>query len=206
MLKIWGRDNSINVQKVLWCCDELEVPFTRTDAGGEYGGLDTPQALTRNPNRLIPVLEEDGLVLWESNAMVRYISDRYGRGSLAPEDPRVRADADRWMDWQLGTVWVHFRPVFIGLIRTPPEQRDNDAIATALRRTNDAMRILDGALAGRDFVAGDHLTMGDIPMGAVAYRWFNMDLERPAVPHVEAWYQRLTERPAYRKIVMLPIT
>lgn len=206
MLKIWGRNNSINVQKVLWCCEEMDVPFTRLDAGGEFGGLDTAEFRQRNPNGLVPVLEDDGFVLWESHAIVRYLADRHGRGGLWPEDVCVRADANRWMDWQLGCVWPPFRVMFIGLVRTPAAQRDDAAIASALRGVTDYMRILDAHLKDHEFVAGDHFSMGDIPLGATAYRWFNMDIERPDLPHLETWYQRLAVRPAYRKVIMLPIT
>lgn len=206
MLKIWGRNNSINVQKVLWCCEEMDVPFMRIDAGGEFGGLDTAEFQRRNPNGLVPVLEDDGFVLWESHAIVRYLADCHGRGGLWPEDVRVRADANRWMDWQLGSVWPPFRVVFIGLVRTPATQRDDAAIASAFRSVTDYMRILDAHLKDREYVAGDHFSMGDIPMGAATYRWFNMDIERPDLPHLERWYQHLAARPAYRKVIMLPIT
>ncbi len=206
MLKIWGRNNSINVQKVLWCCEELSIPFSRVDAGGPFGGLDSPEFRQRNPNSLIPVVEDDGLVLWESNAIVRYLAERHGRGSLWPDDAHQRADADRWMDWQLSTLWPPFRVVFLGLVRTPPAKRDNAAIARSLDSTNQSMRILDDHLKDRQFIGGDHFNMGDIPLGCAAYRWLNMDIERPDLPHVRAWYERLTERPAYRTVVMLPIT
>lgn len=121
MLKIWGRANSINVQKVLWCCDELSLEYERIDAGGPFGRTQNPDYLAMNPNGLIPTISDDGFTLWESNAIVRYLAAKHGVGGLCPEDLRERADADRWMDWQLGTLWVALRPVFIGLVRTPPK-------------------------------------------------------------------------------------
>ncbi|TXF11325.1 glutathione S-transferase family protein [Pelomicrobium methylotrophicum] len=206
MLKIWGRANSINVQKVLWCAEELGLPYQRIDAGMEYGVVNTAEYRKLNPNGLVPTLEDGNLVLWESNAIVRYLAARYGAGSLWPTDPAVRADSDKWMDWQVSTLWTRLRPVFWGLIRTPPEKRNAQEIETAYQKTREAFAILDQALAGRQYVAGDAFTMGDIALGVAAQRWFNLPVERPAAPNLEAWYQRLRERPAFSKIVDHPLT
>ncbi len=206
MLRIWGRSNSINVQKVLWCCEELDVPYHRVDVGGPFGGNREPEYLRLNPNGLVPTISDGGFVLWESNAIVRYLAARHGMGTLCPEDLAERADADRWMDWQLGTLWANFRPAFIGLIRTPPEKRDPADIATAIGKTAESWAILDAHLTDRDYVTGLSLTMADIPLGAAAYRWFSLDIERPPMPNLEAWYERLCARAPYRANVMLPLS
>jgi glutathione S-transferase len=206
MLKVWGRPNSVNVQKVMWTVAELGLAHERIDVGGAFGGLDTPDYGARNPNRLIPVLEDGDTVVWESNAIVRYLAARYGTGSLWPEDPARRADADRWMDWQLTTVQPAMGPVFIGLVRTPPERRDTAAIQAHAQRLVEAMRLLDGHLAGRRFVAGDALTMGDIPLGCVCWRYLELAIDRPDLPSLTSWYQSLTARPAYREHVMIPLS
>ena len=206
MLRIWGRSNSINVQKVLWCCEELDVPYNRVDVGGPFGGNREPEYLRLNPNGLVPTISDGGFVLWESNAIVRYLSARHGMGTLCPEDLAERADADRWMDWQLGTLWANFRPAFIGLIRTPPEKRDGASIATAIGKTARNLAILDAHLAGREYVTGPSLTMADIPLGVSAHRWFNLDIERPPMPNLEAWYERLCARGPYRATVMSPLS
>jgi glutathione S-transferase len=206
MLKIWGRTSSINVQKVMWAVAELGLAHERVDAGGPFGGLDGPDYAAMNPNRLIPVLQDgDTTTVWESNAIVRYLAARYGAGGLWPEDPARRSQADRWMDWQLTTLQPALRPVFLGLIRTPPERRDTAAIAAGAERLGQAMRILDGHLATRAFVAGDALTMGDIPVGCVCWRYANLDIARPDLPNVAAYRQRLEARPGYRAQVMLPL-
>ncbi|MEK0082531.1 glutathione S-transferase family protein [Benzoatithermus flavus] len=206
MLKVWGRANSLNVQKVMWAVAELGLPYERIDVGGAFGGLDTPAYAALNPNRLIPVLEDGGTVVWESNAIVRYLAARYGAGTLWPEDPATRAAADRWMDWQLTTLQPSLSPVFLGLVRTPPEQRDMAAIGIHAERLGQAMRILDDHLAGRRFVAGDALTMGDIPLGCVYWRYVNLAIDRPELPNLAAWHERLAAREAYRQNVMLPLT
>ena len=207
MLKIWGRTNSINVQKVVWTLAELGLAHERVDAGGSFGGLDGPEYGALNPNRLIPVLQDgEGVVIWESNTIVRYLAARYGAGSLWPEDPARRADADRWMDWQLSTVQPAMGPVFLGLVRTPPDQRDMAAIRMHAARLGQAMRILDGHLARHRFVAGDALTMGDVPVGCVAWRYLNLAIERPELPHLARWSAELQARDAYRRHVMLPLT
>ena len=206
MLRIWGRSNSINVQKVLWCCEELDVRYRRVDVGGPFGGNREPEYLRLNPNGLVPTISDGGFVLWESNAIVRYLAARHGMGTLCPEDLAERADADRWMDWQLGTLWASFRAAFVGLIRTPPEKRDRANIARAIRKTAGNLDLLDAHLAGRDYVTGPSLTVADIPLGVTAYRWFTLDIERPAMPNLEAWYERLRARGPYRAIVMSPLS
>lgn len=206
MLKVWGRTNSINVQKVMWTLGELGRAHERVDVGGAFGGLETAAFAALNPNRLIPVLEDGDTVVWESNAIVRYLAARYGSGGLWPADPSARAAADRWMDWQLTTLQPAISPVFWGLVRTPPERRDMGAIEAAAARTADAMAILDAALGSRRFVAGDGLTMGDIPVGCVAWRYHQLDIPRPPLRHLERWFGELQTRDAYRRHVMLPLT
>lgn len=206
MIKIWGRKNSVNVQKVLWCCDELGIPYERVDAGGEFGGTREPEYLAMNPTALIPTIRDDGFTLWESNTIVRYLAAQYGTGPLWPEDPTARALAEKWMDYQLGTVWVAFRAAFLGLVRTPPEKRDPDQIEASLKSTAEALAILDAHLAGEDYVAGADLTVGDIALGSTVYRWLNMEIERPKMANLEAWHDRLATRSAYQKNVMVSFT
>jgi glutathione S-transferase len=206
MLRIWGRTNSINVQKVMWAVGELGLAHERIDAGGAFGGLDTPEYGALNPNRRVPTIDDDGTVLWESNACVRYLAARYGAGGLWPEDVKRRGRSDLWMDWQQTSLLPDMTVVFWGLIRTPEAQRDQAAIAAAVERLGATWRILDQHLATRRFVTGDSLTMGDIPVGASCYRYYGLPIARPPLPNVEAWYERLKERRAFREHVMLPIT
>jgi glutathione S-transferase len=206
MLKLWGRINSINVQKVLWALEELKVPYQRTDAGLQYGVVNEPFYRKMNPNGRVPTIEDDGLVLWESNAIVRYLSAKHGAGTLWPSDPRERADVDRWMDWATSTVAPAMTPVFWGLVRTPPEKRDHKAIAEGVEKAAQAFQALEQCLENRDHVGGKSFTMGDIPLGTFVYRWYAMDVKRPALPRVEAYYKKLQQRPAYKKHVMLTLS
>ncbi|MGH6912816.1 MAG: glutathione S-transferase family protein, partial [Geminicoccales bacterium] len=185
MLKIWGRTNSINVQKVMWAVGELGLEHERIDAGGAFGGLDTDAYGRLNPNRKVPTVEDGELVVWESNACVRYLAARYGAGTLWPEDPAQRAVADMWMDWQQTTLLSDMFVVFWGLIRTPEDKRDHAAIEAAAKRLGGLWPMLDDRLATRRFVAGDAFTMGDIPLGAVCYRYYGLPIEWPRLPHVE---------------------
>ena len=205
MLRILGRRTSGNVMKPVWVLDELGVEYEREDVGGKFGGNREPGYLAMNPTGLVPTLVEDDFVLWESNAVTRYLCEKYGHGSLFPADPRVRATADTWMDWQQTTCAPMMLPVFWGLVRTPEAERDYDRINAGIERGYEVWGMLDRHLEGRAFVAGDELTMGDIPIGPQAHRWFNLVDERPPMPNLEAWYQRLTERPAFQKNVMIPI-
>jgi glutathione S-transferase len=203
VLEIWGRKNSMNVQKVLWCCEELGIPFRRHDAGGLFGGTSEEEYLARNPTGLVPTITEGDFALWESNAIVRYLSAKHGSGALWPEDPVERAFADKWMDYQLGTLWPAFRDALLGLIRTPPEQRDPAKIESSIRRTGEVLTLLDTHLRDHEFVAGPSLTMGDISLGSSVYRWLELDIEGPDLQAIEAWHTRLEVRPAYQRTVMV---
>ena len=204
-MKIWGRHTSINVQKVLWTCSEVGVEYERVDVGGAFGGLDTPAYRRLNPNARIPVLEEDGMVLWESNTIVRYLAATRSSGELCPQAPAARADAERWMDWQLCHVLPGMVTLFFGLIRTAAWERNVVAIEQARQLTETSWQLLDRHLETRKFVTGERFTMGDIPVGAFAYRWLALPIVRPLLPHLQAWYERLCERPAFRRHVMLPL-
>ena len=206
MLTIWGRANSGNVRKVLWCLEELGLAYERRDAGGAFGIVNDPAYRALNPNGLVPTLQDGALTVWESGAIVRYLAARHGAGTLWPEDPAARAVADQWMDWTGTTVQPAFGPAFVGLVRTPPEKRDTAAIAASLAATAARLAIADAALAQHPFLAGDRLTMADIPLGAIVYGWFGLAAERPPLPHLEAWYNRLAARPAYRTGAMTPLT
>lgn len=204
MIEVFGRANSLNVQKVLWCLGELGVAFERRDVGGLYGGNKEPWFLERNPTGLVPMVSDAGFDFWESNTIVRYLAARYGSGSLWPEDPRTRALSERWMDYQLGTVFPAFKDAVLGLIRTPPENREPGKIAASVKATGETLKVLDGHLEGRAHVAGDALTIGDVALGPTVYRWLTLDLDRPTLPNLEAWHDRLADRPAYREHVMVP--
>lgn len=206
MLTVWGRADSSNVQKVLWCLDELGVAYKRIDIGGAFGGNDTAGYRAKNPNGLVPAVEDDDLVLWESNSILRYLAAKYGEGRLWPADPGHRARTERWMDWQLSTAGPALVPVFWGLIRTPPAERNSAAIEAARAKYAALMPILDRQLAAEPYLSGSSFGVGDIPMGVCTYRWYTLDVVRPDTPNLQAWYGRLQERPAFRAHVMCPLT
>lgn len=205
-MRILGRATSINVQKTVWMCAELGLPIERVDVGGSFGGNDRPEFLAKNPNGLVPVLEDGDFVLWESHSIVRYLAETRGGDPWFPKDVRRRAQANQWMDWALATLIPTFNPMFLQLIRTPPERRDNAFVARQKAASEPLFRILDAQLAKSDFVIGDQPTMADIPLGAAVYRWLHLPIERPALTHVQNYFKRLSERPAYRQHVMLPLT
>ena len=205
MLKIWGRTNSVNVKKALWCIEELGLHYERVDAGMQHGVVNTPEYRKLNPNGLVPTIEDDGFVLWESHTIVRYLAAKHSAGKLLPLDLRERANAERWMDWAF-TFQAAFRPVFWGLVRTPPEKRDPAAIEDGRKKSAELLATLDTALSGRSYVAGNAFTVGDIPIGCHVHLWMRLPIERPKHPALEAWFARLLERPAYRKVVDIPLT
>lgn len=206
MLKIWGRTNSINVQKVLWACVELGLPFERIDAGMQYGVNNTPEYRAMNPNGLVPLISDDGFLLWESHAIVRYLARKHGAGSLCPADPRSAADADRWMEWYSTTLWNHMKPVFWNLVRTPPEKRNLAEVEDNRQKLAGYLAMADAHLAEHEYFAGPAFTMADIPHAVLAHRWFNVPIERPPLPHYERWFKTVSARPGFRKHCAAPLT
>ena len=196
MIEVWGRKNSFNVQKVLWCCEELDVSYQRHDAGGLFGGTDEDGYLAVNPTGLVPTISDEGFTLWESNAIVRYLSAKHGAGTLWPEDPAQRALADKWMDFQLGTLFPAFKDTLIGLVRTPPDQRDQEKIGASVRATAGVLPVLDGHLGEHDYVAGSSFTMGDIALGSLVYRWLDAG-HRPAGPPFAPGLARASRRTSF---------
>lgn len=201
MLTVWGRNNSTNVKKVLWCLEELGLRYERIDVGGQYGKLNEPLYRTLNPNGLIPCLQDDDFILWESNTIVRYLAAQYGEETLYLADARRRASAEKWMDWASSSVVEPFKAVFIGLVRTAPEQQDKVKIAQGIEQLNKLMTIADTALDKQAYLSGDQFGIGDIPLGCLAYAWFNLQIERPELPHLQRWYQQLAQRPAFQKVI-----
>lgn len=205
MLQIWGRTSSINVQKVMWAVGELGVEHVRHDAGGKAGGLDTPEFGAMNPHRTVPVIDDDGTVVWESGSILRYLAAKYGAGTLWPEDPAERAAADQWAEWAHTTLQPHFLRLFQASARTPPPKQNVQRVMTLAQRVLVLYRRLETQLEGRPFITGDRLTFGDIPAGATLYRCYEMDFPvRPDLPNLRAYYDRLREREAYHQHVEIP--
>ena len=202
MLKIWGRPYSSNVIPVLWTANELGLDYELQLAGGSFGKLDGDDYAKINPNRMIPAIEDDDFALWESNSIIRYLSSRYGAGTLYPDDLQTRALANQWMDWCSTLAFGPVIYLFFATVRTEPADRDPAKIADLRDQAVKNLRLLDAHLSNQKYVAGDEFTMGDIPLGCVAYRFYNVDVDRPSLPNVEDWYARLSERPAYRDHVM----
>lgn len=205
MLKIWGRRNSFNVQKVMWLIGELELPHEHIPLGGSYGGLDKAEFLALNPHGRIPVVQDGETVVWESQAILRYLAARYGQGRFWSEDARERALIEEWMEWSQTALQPDFlNGVFWGFYRTPEKERNWEAINASIERSNKHFLLLNKHLEYRPFINGDSFSLADIPAGALLYRYFELEIKRPSLPRVEAWYQRLQTRPAYRQHVMVP--
>ena len=208
MLKIWGRNTSSNVQKVIWALAEMKLPFERIDVGGAFGKTKDPFYLAMNPNSLVPTLEEeDGFTMWESNSIVRYLAAKYQNRTLDPADPKMRARAQMWMDWQLSVMAPAITPVFWGMIRTPPEKRDLKAIEAGKEKTIVAARMMDQQLSKTSFMAGDEFSYGDIPVGIMIYRYTQLIPERPATPDLDRWYAAISSRAAFKEqIAVVPLS
>jgi len=208
MIKIWGRNTSSNVQKVMWAIGEMKLPHQRIDVGGSFGKNNEPPYLAINPNGLVPTLEEeDGFTLWESNSIGRYLAAKNADRTLEPADLKTRALAQKWMDWQLTVMGPAITPVFWGLIRTPPEKRDPNAIAAAKVKTVAAAKMLDDQLGKTKYLAGDAFSYGDIPVGIMIYRYVQLIPERPPTPHLDRWYAAISSRQAFKEqIASVPLT
>lgn len=203
MLTIWGRLNSHNVKKVAWFAQELGIEHVRHDVGGKFG-MDGAY-LAKNPNALVPTIEDGDLILWESNAILRYLAARYGGDAFWPNDPARRALADRWMDWQFSYADAQ-RDAFLNLVRRTPDIRDAAAVVRSAQACAKQMTTLDRFLAETPWLSGSEFGVGDVPMGVYVHTWFALEIERPELPHVANWYARLRERPSYASQVMIPLS
>ncbi len=203
-LTLWGRISSCNVQKAVWVLEELGLPYQRIDAGGQFGGLDDPAYRAMNPHGKVPTLRDGDTVVWESDAIIRYLAARYGDGGLWPADPAQRAAADQWLAWANATLYRDWIDLFWMCVRTPEE--DQDAVGIEARRTRTAERLalLDRELARRPWLAGADFSLADVGAGMTLYRWYHMPIERPKLPNLAAWYERLRARPAYVTAVCIP--
>jgi glutathione S-transferase len=206
MLKIWGRASSSNVQKVLWCCAEIGLEYERTDWGGPFGGNQEAEYLRLNPNGLVPTVIDGDLVMWESNTICRYLCATRNGDQLYPRDPAARTHVERWMDWQLSVMATPMSVLLMQLVRAAPEMRDPAAAEAARRRALAAWTIVEEALSNQPYLAGDHLSLAEIVMGTQIYRWFTFAIERPELPNLRAWYQRINERPGFKTNIVSPIT
>lgn len=207
MLKVWGRNTSSNVQKAMWAVGELGLENERFDIGGTFGKNREPAYLNMNPNGLVPTLQDGDFILWESNSIIRYLARNHGGGKLEGANAKMAALAGQWMDWQLTVLGPSITPAFHGLIRTPEDKRDLAAIAASQSKTTEAMKILDAQLGKTPYVAGGEFTMGDIPVGVMTYRYWQLVPERPELPNLKRWYASLQKRDAFKNAVeAVPLT
>ena len=202
MLHIYGRKNSNQVIQTMWAVGEMNIAHTRHNIGGSFGGTDTAEYGAMNPNRLVPTIDDDGFILWESYAIIRYLCRQYGMGTLWPEDNKQAGIADQWMEWTNSRFMGTFFPIFWSLIRTAKENQDQKKIDESAQATGELLNIVENNLQDKPYMAGDSLTMGDIPLGSMMFKYYNLNIQRPALPNIENWYQRLCEREAYQKHCM----
>lgn len=206
MVRILGRANSINVEKVMWTCAEIGLDVERIDVGGAYGGNKEAAYLAKNPTGLVPTLEDNGFILWESQAIVRYLSEKYGSSPWYPAKIEDRGLCGQWMDFYPYNLHAHMTVIFWNLVRTPEPQRDMPAVEAAVEKASVFWGMVNDNLAKNAFLTGTAPCMGDVPLGCAVHRWYNLDIKRPDLPHLERWYGKLTERIAYQEHVMVPIT
>ncbi|PRY65828.1 glutathione S-transferase [Vreelandella songnenensis] len=208
MITLWGRNNSTNVKKVLWVLEELELPFEQIQAGLQHGVNNTPEYKAMNPNGLVPLLKDDAFeaLLWESNTIIRYLAAQYGKGTLWIEAPAKRAQAEKWMDWANSTLSPAHRVILMGYVRTPEAERDAAAIDAGMQACEKLFALLDETLAKQAHFSGEAFGLGDIAVAPFVYNLWNVGLTWQPRPHLERWYQQLAERPAFQKVVMIPVT
>lgn len=204
MLKIWGRATSSNVQVAMWTVAELGLAHERVDWGGAFGGNDQPDYRAMNPNGLIPVLKDGDTVVWESPVILRYLAARYGDEQFWPTDPAKRARLDMWAEWIKTSVCPELiYKVFWHLVRTRPADRDVAVVNAGSKALQALMPRLDARLAEAPYLGGDALCFADIMAGHVLYRYMTLEFDKAETPNIDAYYARLTDRPAYRDHVMV---
>ena len=208
MITLWGRNNSTNVKKVLWTLEELDLPFNQIMAGLQYGVNQEAEYLAMNPNGLVPLLRDDetDATLWESNAIVRYLAAQYGQNRLWVDAPAARAVGDKWMDWANQTLSPAHRVILMGLVRTPEAERDYPALDAAKQTLERLFAMIDDALAAQPWLSGEAFGLGDIAVAPFIWNMTNIGLEWTPRPHMQRWLDALSERPAYRNVVMIPVS
>ena len=207
MVRILGRANSINVQKVMWLIGELELNHERIDIGLQYGGNDTEEYLTKNPNGLVPTIEDGENIVWESHSIIRYLAEKFAADTpWWPSDIVSRGHAGQWMDWYASRLNAPMTTIFWNVIRHPPEKRNPDAVTAATTEAAKLWAILNEELSKKDFVGGATPSISDIPVGCAIHRWSAMDFDKPSFTNVDAWYARLSSRSPYQTHVMLPLS
>lgn len=202
MITVWGRRNSVNVQKVLWALEELDVPYVRENVGGSFGGNRDADFLAMNPMGLVPVIRDGDVTMFESNAIVRYLSARFRPGVLRPADHRSLAMAEQWMEWQQLNFAPPVTTIFVNTVRSLPENDNAAAVKAAEAQAADAARIADAWLARHDWFAGQDFSFGDIAMGALMWRYMGLNCVKPEMPHLLEWLDALEKRDAFRRTVM----
>ena len=205
MLEIFGRSDSSNVQAVMWCVAELGLEYIRYDIGHRFGGTNTKEFIDMNPNQTVPVLrDKDGLTLWESGAILRYLANQYGDDRFWPQAPNLRAIVDKWAEWSKVSVAINFTiPIFWEVVRTPKDQQNSQLIDRAIKALEVKLSIADYQLAKHRYLAGDNFTLADIQLGHMLYRYFSIDIKRKKFHHLSLYYERLCERPMYSRHVMV---
>jgi len=203
MIKLWGRRTSINVQKVMWVLAELDIEYCRIDAGGSFGGLNDAAYVALNPHRKVPTLVDGKTVLWESNAILRYLADAYGREAIFGATAAERGTSDRWMEWYQSSVYANFQSIFHQTVKLPATERDSEVLVHAQNAVFKQFALFDSMLASNAYINGDRLSLGDIPMAASLFRYFTMDIDRPEFPQITRYYKNLTQRPAFVENVMI---
>ncbi|EKT61871.1 glutathione S-transferase family protein [Providencia burhodogranariea] len=206
MLTVWGRTNSSNVKKVLWCLEELNVAYAQKDVGGPFGGLDTPEYKKMNPNSTIPTLQDDHFTLWESNTILRYLTEKFDHSHLLlSQDIQERAAADKWIDWGGSSLFDNIKQMMNKIVRVPVNERDPEVVRTIYQNIEKLLKIADDALAAQAYFSGQKFGIADIAIAPLFYPWREIATERPAFHNLERWYEQLKTRPAFQKIVMIPL-
>lgn len=211
MMKLWGRKSSINVQKILWCLAELGLAegkdFERIDAGLHFGQNRTPEFLKLNPNGLVPTLEDGNVVLWESNTILRYLARKYDRSNRFSADINTQYQSEKWMDWQLGTMWPPLRVALLGLTRTPEADRNYPLIQKSYQEADSLLKLFDQQLSTQKYCAGDSFHIGDIPLALCVNRWILLNQTFPEqtgprtpLKNIDAWMKRLEENTQYKLV------
>ena len=200
MLTVYGRQSSANVQKVHWILAEGNIEFNSINIGGKYGGHTSQEFIKLNPNSTIPVLKDNDFIIYESNSIIRYISEKFNL--FKSENSKEKALINQWIDWSSLVFGLQCATYTAHNMLLPVEERNPSIASETKVKILKSFEILDNQLGKNTFIINEKLSLADIPIGCWLHRCVILDLNFSQFKSLENWYKKLKESNAYQSAVI----